>query len=177
MPLDLPEILATLARLSERPKHAFLVLDLLARISGPDGTAGPFVEARGERVPIRVWLADALAPLADRDPKRIARAQAVRRELARGGRLPQEEAQAAQLVEAEVRARVRRTGLTHVSRAVSDLVRAGFVTRHYQGYRVDHHNRGAGRLAVYRVKPLVRRALLGEGAVLAPAATAPLQRA
>jgi hypothetical protein len=42
---------------------------------------------------------------------------------------------------------------------VSELVRAGLVRRHYQGYRVDHVNRGAQRNAVYTIVPEVRRAL------------------
>jgi len=42
---------------------------------------------------------------------------------------------------------------------VSELVRAGLVKRHYQGFRVDHHNRGAKRQAVYVVTDPVMRAL------------------
>lgn len=159
--LDLPAILDRLARGSERPKHAFLVLGLIARASDAGGRAGPWIRAEGRVLPIRQWLCDALAPMAGRDPKRIARTEAVRAELAAAGALPGDPAEAARAVEAEVLARVRRTGLTHVSRAVSDLVRAGLLTRHYQGWRVDHHNRGAGRHAVYTVPLPVRAALLG----------------
>lgn len=43
--------------------------------------------------------------------------------------------------------------------AWSDLVKAGLLRRHYQGFRVDHPNRGAQREAVYTVLPEVRRAL------------------
>jgi hypothetical protein len=32
-------------------------------------------------------------------------------------------------------------------------VRAGLVKRHYQGWRTNHHNRGAGREVVYTVTP------------------------
>jgi hypothetical protein len=54
------------------------------------------------------------------------------------------------------------SGRTNVSRAVSDLVRAGLICRHYQGYRVDHSNRGAQREAVYTIVPAVQCAL-GKG--------------
>jgi hypothetical protein len=43
------------------------------------------------------------------------------------------------------------TGKANVSRAVSDLVRAGLVKRHYAGRITDHVNRGGRRLAVYAV--------------------------
>ena len=55
--------------------------------------------------------------------------------------------------------RVRRSGRCNVSRAVSELVRAGLVRRHYEGWRVDHHNRGARREAVYTLLPDTMRAL------------------
>jgi uncharacterized protein YciW len=59
----------------------------------------------------------------------------------------------------QLQARIIRSGRTSISRAVSDLVKAGLLRRHYQGYRVDHPNRGAQREAVYTVLPEVRRAL------------------
>jgi predicted transcriptional regulator len=50
-------------------------------------------------------------------------------------------------------------GRANISRAISDLVRSGFVTRHYAGYATNHENRGGGRHAVYVVPPAVLRAL------------------
>lgn len=50
-------------------------------------------------------------------------------------------------------------GRSNVSRAVSDLVRAGLLTRHYQGYEVDHQNRGAQRQVGYTITPEARSAL------------------
>ena len=72
--------------------------------------------------------------------------------------------QAARAIDNEVRERVRRSGRCNVSRAVSDLVRAGLVRRHYQGYRVDHHNRGAQREAVYTITEAAARALWSQRA-------------
>ncbi len=46
---------------------------------------------------------------------------------------------------------MRNSGRCNVSRAVSDLVRANLLRRHYQGYCVDHANRGAQREAVYTI--------------------------
>lgn len=63
------------------------------------------------------------------------------------------------MIDAEVRNRVRESGRSNVSRAVSELVRAGLLTRHYQGYRVDHQNRGAQRQEVYTITPEARSAL------------------
>lgn len=67
----------------------------------------------------------------------------------------------AQQQDEEIKARILRSGRTNVSRAVSDLVRAGLLRRHYQGYRVDHLNRGAQRQAVYTIAPEVQIALAG----------------
>src|SRR3546814_3550276 len=54
---------------------------------------------------------------------------------------------------------MRETGMTAISRAVSELLRAGLIERHYQGFLVDHENRGAQRHAVYTITPAVRAAL------------------
>lgn len=62
----------------------------------------------------------------------------------------------------EVRERLRRSDRTNVSRAVSDLVRVGLLRRHYRGYRVDHHNRGAGREAVCTLTAAAKQTL-GKG--------------
>lgn len=158
-PLDLPGILERLSVVSERPRHAFMVLNLIAKAGGTAGRAGPYVRDQHGAVLIREWVCDALVPMAHRDPRRIARTAAVRAELEVRGTLPDDPASAERAIDDEVRARVKRTGLTHVSRAVSDLVKAGLIARHYEGYRVDHVNRGAQRHAVYTVLPATRLAL------------------
>lgn len=81
--------------------------------------------------------------------------------LGRMNALPREPEAAARLIEEEVRSRVRRSGRCNVSRAVSDLVRAGLLRRHYQGFRVDHPNRGAQREAVYTITAAAAGALAG----------------
>ncbi len=58
-------------------------------------------------------------------------------------------------IEAAVEEQVQAVGRANVSRAISDLVRAGLMTRHYAGYATNHKNRGGGRHAVYVVKPSV----------------------
>jgi DNA-binding transcriptional ArsR family regulator len=136
-----------------------MVLNLIARAAGQSDSAGPYVREDGRVIAIRDWLSDALMPMAQRDARRVAVVNQVRVELARKGVLPADEAQAEEMIAEEVRARLRHSGRTNVSRAVSDLVRAGLVRRHYQGYRVDHENRGAQREAVYTITPRVRRAL------------------
>jgi predicted transcriptional regulator len=44
-------------------------------------------------------------------------------------------------------------GSAKFSRAISDLVRAGLVRRHYAGYATNYANHGGGRHAVYVVEP------------------------
>lgn len=158
-PSDMPSVIERLATLSSRPRYAFMVLNLIARAAGESGEAGPYVVEQGNAVRLRDWLCDALSPMAGRDPRRIALMESVRVELEGQGRLPRDSEAAADALELAVRLRVRASGRCNVSRAVSDLVRAGLVRRHYQGWRVDHHNRGARREAVYALTPEALRSL------------------
>ncbi|MBB3374229.1 MULTISPECIES: hypothetical protein [unclassified Novosphingobium] len=157
--IDLPAVLEKLAEVSTRPRYTFMVLNLIARAAGTSDSAGPYVREGGQAIPVRDWLSDALIPMAQRDARRRAVVEEVRAQLARKGTLPADPAQAEQAIATELRDRLRHSGRTNVSRAVSDLVRAGLIRRHYQGYCVDHENRGAQREAVYTIIPAVKRAL------------------
>ena len=159
--LDVAGILARLSAVCERPRYNFMVMNLIAQASARTGAAGPFVREGARHVPIRDWLSDAMVPVARRDPQRVAIAGKVRAEFEAKGVLPADPGEAERMVDAEVCRRVRRSGRSSVSRAVSGLVGAGLVRRHYQGYRVDHHNRGAQRQAVYTITEETRRALAG----------------
>jgi hypothetical protein len=158
-PLDLPGILERLTATCERPRYSFMVLNLIAQASAKTGMAGPYIREGDQRIPVRDWLCEALVPVAQRDPRRLAIADRVREELEAKSALPADPDAADRIVQAQVRKRIRLSGRTNVSRAVSELVRAGFVRRHYQGYRVDHENRGAQRQAVYTVTEEAMQAL------------------
>ncbi|HKT76237.1 MAG TPA: hypothetical protein VJQ78_05860 [Sphingobium sp.] len=155
---NLPALVDRISLVSKRPRYALLVLKLIAQGAGASGSLGPYVRSEEGRVPVRDWLCEALAPLAQRDCRRLAMVEAVRAELMANASRGDDPAALERALEEEVRARILRSGRTSVSRAVSDLVRAGLLRRHYQGYRVDHHNRGAQREAVYTIMPEVRRA-------------------
>ncbi len=157
--MDLPALLERLAAVSRRPRYTYMVLNLIAKAAGSTDSAGPYVKDADRHVPVRDWLCDALVPMAQGDARRLAIVEAVRCDLERRHALPADKAAAARVIDKEVRARVRSSGRCNVSRAVSDLVRAGLLKRHYQGYRVDHHNRGARREAVYTITREARRAL------------------
>lgn len=154
-----PGILERLTEACERPRYAYMVLNLIAQASQGTGSAGPYVVNGDRRMTVREWLCDAIAPIGRRDPKGVRISERVRKELADKGELPNDPAEAERLIEDTVRERLRASGLTNVSRAVSELVRAGLLHRHYQGYRVDHKNRGAQRLAVYTLTHETRQAL------------------
>lgn len=143
----------------ERPRYSFMVLNLIAKASAKTGEAGPYVRDGDNHVAVRDWLSDALSPVAQRDPRRLAIARKVREELARENALPQDEAVAQSIIDERVRDRIRLSGRTQISRAVSELVRAGLVQRYYKGYRVDHENRGAQRQVIYSVTEEARGAL------------------
>lgn len=154
-----PGILERLTQVCERPRYAYMVLNLIAQASGGTGIAGPYVVTGGRRMTVREWLCDAIAPIGRRDPNGVRISERVRADLVGKGELPKDNAQAERLIEEIVRERLRASGLTNISRAVSELVRAGLLHRHYQGYRVDHPNRGAQRLAVYTLTDETRQAL------------------
>lgn len=138
-----------------------LVLNLIAKAAGKNGSLGPYVDTEVEQVPVRDWLCRALAPLANRDCRRRAMIEAIRSELMAKAEASKTGGDLARQQNVEIEARILRSGRTNVSRAVSDLVRAGLLHRHYQGYRVDHPNRGAQREVVYSIVPAVRLALAG----------------
>lgn len=160
-PIDLSTLVERVSTASKRPRYVLLVLNMIARAAGNNGSVGPYVQSEAGQVPVRDWLCQALAPLAHRDCRRMAMVAAVRSELEAKISPDQEDDDLDQQLEDEVRSRILRSGRTNVSRAVSDLVRAGLLRRHYQGYRIDHHNRGAQREAVYTVSREVRLALGG----------------
>ena len=147
--INVSDILGRVTRASARPRYTFMVLNLLSEAADARGRAGPYVGEGTTARPVRDWLTDALLPVAERDHRRRELLARVRAELA--GQLPTDQAEAERAIEAAVLERIRASGRTSVSRAVSDLVRAGLVRRFYQGYRRDHHNRGAQRQAVYVV--------------------------
>jgi hypothetical protein len=146
---EMSALLDQLARASTRPRYAFMLLNLIAELARADGSAGPFVMCNGGSTLLRDWLCDALTPMGCRDPKRQALASRIRDEFERDCRLPEDPAATEALVEDEIRERVRRSGKTNLSRAVTELVKAGLLDRHYQGTFVDHRNRGAQRHVVY----------------------------
>jgi len=162
---DIAAVLERLAQASSRPRYAFMLLNLIAQVAGPDGSAGPWIKRDNELVSLRDWLCDALTPMAQRGPRNVALAERVHRDLVRGGVLPRDAEDAQRAVAEEMRARIRAAGKSNLSRAVSELVNAGFLRRHYQGYRVDHRNRGGQRHAVYT--------LVGDARLLGPAVRAP----
>ena len=148
-PGELASLLGQIAKASTRPRYAFMVLGLIAEAAQGDGSTGPFVAHDGAFTPLRDWLCDALTPMGGRDPKRLALAIRIRGEFERNARLPEDQGAAQVLIDDEIRRRVRSSGKTNLSRAVSELVTAALIARHYQGIRVDHRNRGAQRHVVY----------------------------
>jgi hypothetical protein len=155
-PTDMAALLTQITAASTRPRYAFMLLSLIARQSKPDGSAGPYVLSGEGLHLLRDWLSDALAPMAARDPRRSALYARVRHELESAGELPVDRQDQEQVIEAQVRKHIRAAGKCNLSRVVSELVKAGLLQRHYKGYRVDHHNRGAQRQAVYTLSGAAR---------------------
>ena len=106
---------------------------------------------------LRDWLCTQLLPMSEQTVRRAGLRARVTTSLQ--DRLTGDlEADAAR-VDHAVEEQVLAVGRANVSRAISDLARAGLVTRHYAGYATNHENRGGGRHAVYVVPPAVLRVL------------------
>lgn len=165
---DLGTLLGAITMASSRPRYAFMVLSLIAEVADGSGKAGPFVRRGNHSETLRDWLSDSLTPIGARDPRRLALAERVREELQREGKLARDPREAALLLEQEVQERIRSSTKTNLSRAISELVRAGLVRRHYAGFRVDHPNRGGHRHVVYT--------LVGQARCLLPRAPTPRVR-
>lgn len=157
--MTMTDVVRRISDHSARPRYSFMVLDLMIKVARSDGQAGPLVRDGEAHVPIREWLAAAIAPSGARHHQRRATEAKMRAMLATNDQLPDDPAAADLAVETAVSAHIRASGMTAISRAVSELVRAGLITRHYQGYCVDHVNRGAQRHAVYTVNGAVLTAL------------------
>jgi hypothetical protein len=103
--LNLPELIERIADASPRPRYAFMVLNLIAKVANSNnGSAGPYVIDRDRRVPLRDWLCDSLVPMAKRDARRLAIVEEVRATLEQTNMLPSNPEEAGRIVEDEVRA-------------------------------------------------------------------------
>lgn len=145
--MNVAQIMERLAACSSRPRYAFQVLSLLAERAGPEGKVGPaVVDDDEERLSLRDYIGKRIARLASAGSRRRALETRVRAELA--GQLPTDAKEAQALVDRIVDERCRSAGADNFSRVVSELERAGFVARYYQGYRTNHANRGGQRQLV-----------------------------
>ena len=150
-------IYAVLTDVSARPRYAFLLLQLVAELADERGHAGPFVGGGNGKMLLRDWLSIQLFPMSEQKRRRAALRARVEASLQPHftGNRELDDARIEQAVEEQVLA----VGRANVSRAISDLVRAKLMTRHYAGYATNHQNRGGGRHVVYVVEPWVLRLL------------------
>lgn len=156
--LSVPQILDQLSDVSTRPRYAFMILHLLAEQAGPEGRAGPIItDVDQEKLTLREYIGKRLAKMSGRDRRRHELEARVRQELADS--LPQDLFEAQQLIDREVSDRIRASGADNFSRVVTELERAGYLKRFYQGYRKNHVNRGGLRNLVCVLDPDVSAAL------------------
>ncbi len=148
-------VLAVLAKVSRRPRYAFLVLQLVAEAADQRGRAGPWIENEGQAVLVRDWLCRQLMPVSEQTGRRAALRERVMAQL--GAKLSGEADQDQRLIEAAVAEQALAVGRANVSRAISELTRAGLLRRYYAGFATDHPNRGGGRHAVYELEPCIMR--------------------
>src|SRR3546814_18122647 len=85
---DVAAVLETLATVSSRPRYAFMLLNLIAQVAGPDGSAGPWVRRNDGLVSLRDWLCDALTTMAQRGPRSITLAERGEGSRASNGMIP-----------------------------------------------------------------------------------------
>ena len=146
-----------LSKCSARPRYALLLLQLVAELADGNGQAGPFIDTGSEKLLLRDWLSIQLNPLSERCGKRPIMEARIKAEAASA--LTGDAEEDAAMIRRNMEQRARVVGRANVSRSISDLVKAGLMTRYYSGYATDHCNRGGGRHAVYVVAPNVLRLL------------------
>jgi hypothetical protein len=157
IPTGLGSIFAALAASSTRPRYAFLVLQLVSEVAGGQGRAGPFVPYGEGMMGLRDWLCTQLMPMSERNVRRAALRARVIASLS--DKLNGDPGHDEPIVATAVEEHVLAVGRANVSRAISDLVKAGLLRRHYAGYATNHENRGGGRHAVYVIEPGALEAL------------------
>ena len=150
-------IYALLSQASRRPRYAFLVLQLVAEIADGSGKAGPFVHVGTGTMLLRDWLCAQLMPISEQDRRRAALRARVAASLA--DQLTGDALADARLIEIAVEEQAHAVGRANISRAISELVHAGLMDRHYAGYATNHKNPGGGRNAVYVVSQAVLQVL------------------
>ena len=151
------DIIGFLSQVSRRPRYAFFVLQLVAEIADGRGQAGPRITVAKDTLLLREWLCSQLLPLSERGARRAALRARVAASLS--DQLTGDAAHDAALIDLAVDDQVQAVGRANVSRAISDLLRAGLMSRFYAGYATNHANRGGGRHAVYVIKPFVLKLL------------------
>ena len=62
----LPDLVERVSQVSKRPRYVLLILNLIAKAAGENGSLGPYVRSDAAQIPVRDWLCQALAPLANR---------------------------------------------------------------------------------------------------------------
>lgn len=153
----LGSIYALLSQASRRPRYAFLVLQLVAELADQNGRAGPFVRSQSGTVLLRDWLCEQLLPISEQSGRRTALRTRIKSAIE--GSLSGNPDLDAARVERAVDEQVRAVGRANVSRAVSELVKAGIMSRFYQGYATNHEHPGGRRNVVYVINPEVLRLL------------------
>lgn len=155
------DILRKLAETTQRPRFAFMLLGLMSEAADQRGQVGPVIGQANATV--RDWLAASVVPMTSHHRRRQALLVKMRIELAAA--LPEDAEQAETILMAKLEERAINAAKTNISRAMTELERAGFIRRHYAGYRTNHAHRGGGRHAVYTldaetVAALRRRTML-----------------
>ncbi len=131
--LSVTQILDRLSEASQRPRYAFMILNLLAEQAGSDGRAGPFIiDKDQERLSLREYIGKSLSRMSGRDRRRKQLEKRVREELA--GNLPDDLFEAQKIVDQAVDERARGYGADNFSRVVSELEKCGYLRRYYDGY-------------------------------------------
>jgi hypothetical protein len=144
--ISVGQILDKLSEVSRRPRYAFAVLNLLVEQAGPNAKVGPFVHDEEGELSLRKWIGKRLSRLSGRSQRRRKIEERIRRELQE--KLPADLFEAQSMVDAAVEEHVRSTGADNFSRVLTELERAGYLSRSYEGYRTNHANRGGLRHVV-----------------------------
>jgi hypothetical protein len=61
-PVALTNLIERVSQVSKRPRYVLLILNVIAKAAGENGSLGRYVQSEAAQVPVRDWLCQALAP-------------------------------------------------------------------------------------------------------------------
>lgn len=161
-PFEAEKALTNILNHTDRPLLARDIINRMLGLASSRGEVGPYIHIDDEEVPVRLALAE-LVMLQNIHKRPNQKLRAICKEEAKQEAASHFERTGEMMDPEDVISRIdeiaRERRIKNMSNKISEVIgflkRSGFVSVHYHGKRVPHHNRGGERVAVYTIAPQV----------------------